>query len=229
MNERQSKILTIIIMEHIRTGQPVSSGLVAAEYGLSVSPATVRNDMAELEEEGFIYQPHTSSGRVPSEKGYKEYLKALKPKKVSKKEGGELSVLIEAGGQNNYKEAAKLLSRMSGQAVFWAFHKHDLFYTGISNLLSQPEFSRMNAVYDISLIIDRVDEIISRVFDDLGHATNIFIGSENPFGNFCGSIISKYSRDGRDGLIGLLGPMRMDYEKNLGLVEYLSSRVSKGL
>jgi transcriptional regulator of heat shock response len=225
MNERQTSILAIIIREHIRSSQPVGSSVIVEKYGLRFSPATVRNDMAELEDEGYIIQPHISAGRVPSEKGYKEYLKAVKPKKIQKKESDEFSELLEDGGLSSLKEAAKFLSRLSGQAVFWVFQKDNLFYTGISNLLSQPEFSRTNAVYNISVIIDQADEVINSVFDDFDNTTKIFIGSENPFGSYCGSIISKYSHNGQDGMIGLLGPMRMDYERNLGLIEYLAEKI----
>ncbi len=77
LTERRSRILRGIIQEYISTAMPVSSGVVARSYGLGVSPATIRNEMASLEEEGYIMQPHTSAGRVPSAKGYRYYVEAL--------------------------------------------------------------------------------------------------------------------------------------------------------
>jgi heat-inducible transcriptional repressor len=77
LTERRSRILRSIIQEYISTATPVSSGAVANTYGLGVSPATIRNEMASLEEEGYIMQPHTSAGRVPSAMGYRYYVEAL--------------------------------------------------------------------------------------------------------------------------------------------------------
>jgi heat-inducible transcriptional repressor len=76
LTRRRDRILRIIIGEYISKGVPVSSEVVAKK-GLGVSPATVRNEMMELEEEGYIVQPHTSAGRIPTEKGYRRYIESL--------------------------------------------------------------------------------------------------------------------------------------------------------
>jgi len=86
MNGRKLIILNTIIKEHIKTGAPVGSGVLVDKYRLDISPATVRNEMAELEEEDFIIQPHTSAGRVPTEKAYNLYLSSLKEKQLAEKE-----------------------------------------------------------------------------------------------------------------------------------------------
>lgn len=77
LTERKAAVLWSLIEEYISTATPVPSQVIARNYGLGVSPATVRNEMAQLEEEGYIYQPHTSAGRVPSPKGYRYYVEAL--------------------------------------------------------------------------------------------------------------------------------------------------------
>ncbi len=104
MDNRKSRLLNSIIEEYIDSAEPVGSGLIVEKYNLNVSPATVRNEMMELEKEGFIYQPHTSAGRVPTEAGYKFYVGNSKKKKdlnsaVKKKlqeaamqEAGELKI-----------------------------------------------------------------------------------------------------------------------------------------
>ncbi len=74
MNDRQSNILRLVVDEYVENAQPVSSQLLCAKYDLDCSPATVRNDMMMLEEEGYVHQPHTSAGRVPTEEGYRYYL-----------------------------------------------------------------------------------------------------------------------------------------------------------
>lgn len=227
MDKRKQEILYIIIKEHIKTGSPVGSSIVVEKYKLDISPATVRNEMVSLEEEGFIAQPHTSAGRVPTEKGYNVYLGNLKEKNINDSDKAKLDNWIKDADEKNLKQAAKELSRLSNNAVFWAFHKNNLFYTGISNLLQQPEFSQINMVYDISVVIDRMDEIINDIFGDIKFSPEILVGSNNPFGNFCSTILTKYKKGGNIGLVGILGPIRMDYEKNIALIKYISSRLGE--
>ena len=74
---RQGAILRIIIGDYVATANPVGSERIAKEHPLGVSPATIRNDMAALEDEGFILHPHTSAGRIPADKGYRYYIEAL--------------------------------------------------------------------------------------------------------------------------------------------------------
>ncbi|MBI4779067.1 hypothetical protein HY797_01275 [Candidatus Falkowbacteria bacterium] len=222
MDERKALILKTIVKEHIKTGVPVGSEVLVDKYNLDISSATVRNEMAELETAGFIAQPHTSAGRIPTEKAYNLYIENLAEKKLGALEIKNFSKLLEGKDELNFKQAAKELAKVSGNAVFWAFHRHNLYYTGISNLLSQPEFSETKLIYDISQIIDRVDEIINNIYNKLEAGPQIFIGVDNPFGDFCGTVLTKYKLKGNIGLLGILGPMRMDYEKNLALIKFLN-------
>jgi heat-inducible transcriptional repressor len=77
MEDRKRRVLQAIIDDYIDTGEPVGSRTVARKYGLGVSPATIRNEMADLEEMGYLEQPHSSAGRVPSDKGYRFYVDVL--------------------------------------------------------------------------------------------------------------------------------------------------------
>ncbi len=79
LDERKTAILRAVVQEYIATGQPVGSAHIAAMAGVKVSPATVRNDMALLEQEGYLVQPHTSAGRIPTDKGYRFFVDALTP------------------------------------------------------------------------------------------------------------------------------------------------------
>jgi len=224
MNGRKLIILNTIIKEHIKTGAPVGSGVLVDKYRLDISPATVRNEMAELEEEDFIIQPHTSAGRVPTEKAYNLYLSSLKEKQLAEKEAEVLKRALRGNDEASFKQTAKEMAKISGQAIFWAFHKNNLYYTGISNLFSQPEFSEPNLIYNISAIIDRMDEIIDDIFSEVKE-TEVLLGSANPFGDSCSTIFSKYGKGSKTGLFGILGPMRMDYEKNLALVKFVNSKI----
>jgi len=223
MDERKALILNTIVKEHIKTGTPVGSEVLVDKYNLDISSATVRNEMAELEEAGFIAQPHTSAGRIPTEKAYNLYIGTLAEKKLGALEIKLFSKLLKDKDELSFKQAAKELARVSGNAVFWAFHRNNLYYTGISNLLSQPEFSETKLIYDISQIIDRVDEIIDSIYNKIETGPQILLGVKNPFGDFCGTILAKYKYEDNIGLFGILGPMRMDYEKNLALIKFLNN------
>lgn len=219
MNERKQLILNIIIEDYIATGQPVASNAIVEKYNLDLSPATVRNEMAELEAEGWITQPYTSAGRIPTEKAYLLFVDSLKTEHLSKKE----QALFEDLGNDEMsaKQTAKKLAQISSLAVIWAFHKNHIYYTGLSNLLQQPEFSQSRLTYDISAVIDRVDEIVDDIFEQVTFDPQILLGRNSPFGPFSGAILSRYKTANGVGMIGILGPLRMDYGKNLARVSYL--------
>ncbi|MFH1523209.1 MAG: hypothetical protein ABIE43_05340 [Patescibacteria group bacterium] len=226
--DRKELILNTIIKEHIKTGAPVGSGVLVDKYNLDISPATVRNEMADLEEEGYIKQPHTSAGRIPTEKAYNFYLNSLKGKKLSASDLELFEKLLCGRDEKNIKQTAREMARISGNTVFWATDKDHFFYTGLSNLISQPEFAQVDLMRHISLMMDRVDEIIDDIFDDMEFDTKVLLGSENPFGDSCSTVLVKYKLDGKEGLFGILGPMRMNYEKNLGLVDFINKKLIEG-
>jgi len=232
MDKRQELILETIIKEHINTGIPVSSSVLVEKYKLNISSATVRNEMSTLERDGYIIQPHTSAGRIPSEDAYVLYVEKLqntstaKPKKISAINAKAIDDAFDLEGEKAFRETAKQISQLSGNAVFWAFHKHNLYYTGISNLFQQPEFSRINIIYDISEVIDRLDEIINSTIEEIELGLHTQIGSNNPFGSIFGSTFVKYKANGKTGMFGVLGPMRMDYEKTISLLDYVDKKIS---
>lgn len=221
MNNNKENILDCLIKEHIRTGIPVGSNILVEKYSLDISPATARQRLAELEQEGLITQPHTSAGRIPTEAAYNLFIDKINTKKISKK-----NLSIDITDDLDHRKTAKQIAKMSNLAVFWALHKHNLYYTGISNLLSQPEFAQLNRVYDISNIIDEIDEIIDNIYNKIKIGPQILIGTKNPFGEFCGTILTKYKTNSGDGMFGIIGPLRMDYEKNLNLINYIFEKIN---
>ena len=89
MDARKKQILHAVIQDYVDTAEPVGSRTIAKKYDLGISPATIRNEMSDLEELGYIKQPHTSAGRIPSDKGYRYYVDCLmepKEQKISKEE-----------------------------------------------------------------------------------------------------------------------------------------------
>ncbi|MDF9409295.1 heat-inducible transcriptional repressor HrcA [Pelotomaculum isophthalicicum JI] len=90
MDDRKQKVLLAIVHDYIATAEPVGSRTIAKKYKLGVSPATIRNEMSDLEEQGYIEQPYTSAGRIPSERGYRYYVDFLMRKQELSREEEEL-------------------------------------------------------------------------------------------------------------------------------------------
>ena len=230
MKPRTQKILTSIIKEYTRSAQPVSSAFLAEKF--KVSSATMRNEMADLEKEGYIYQPHTSAGRVPTEKGYLFYIENfLQEKKFSNNTEKEVLKKLNKISDDHLvkiKELAKSLADISGETVLVGFTPNNVYYTGLSNLFSKPEFSRQEIVCNVSQIIDHLDEVMHKLFNQVGEEIEILVGRKNPFGTDCSTIFIPYKLSKKEkGLLGILGPMRMDYNSNMSLLKYAREVISK--
>lgn len=117
MNERKKKILWAVVQDYVSSAEPVGSRTIARNYDLGVSSATIRNEMQDLEDEGFLEQPHTSAGRVPSIKGYRFYVDCLmEPSKVSGEEGDHLRHMIEDHAtklDEVFKNMAKVIASLT--------------------------------------------------------------------------------------------------------------------
>lgn len=226
---RKKLILRTIIEEYVQTAQPVSSGLLVRKYNLDVSPATVRNDMMELEEEGYIFQPHTSAGRVPTILAFQEEVETVisedQHKLLNESEKSALEKIFKKD-EISLKQVAKLISEYSGSAVFLAFHKNNFYHTGLANLFSQPEFRQVEAVCDVSGVIDKMEEIISALFEKLPLGPKILLGENNPFGNFLSVTLLKYNNSGQLGVFGILSPIRANYSHNLSLIEFIEEHIN---
>lgn len=100
LNERKRRILRAVTEDYINSAEPVGSRTIARRYNLGVSPATIRNEMSDLEEEGYLQQPHTSAGRIPSDKGYRFYVDSLmSPQEVSAEDRETVRRLMQARNQ----------------------------------------------------------------------------------------------------------------------------------
>lgn len=228
MNKRQEKLITKIVEEYIKTTQPVSSGFLVKKCRLNLSSATVRNEMAELEKEGFVHQPHIAAGRVPTEKAYNYYLKnSLQLTDEDKFIDSELEDILKLEEDENLKLKliAKKIAELTGETVIVAFAPNDFYYTGISNLFNHPEFKEYNLIKQMTEVIDELDQKIVGLFENQNDVTNILVGSRNPLGSSCSFIYTFFNNE--KSIFGLLGPMRMNYVKNISLVQYINQELKK--
>lgn len=218
MNDQIKKLLRLVIEEVVESGEPVGSHYLVDKYQLDVSPATVRNWFAILDREDYLTQPHTSSGRMPTEKGYRFYLKELmQDHSLRQKEAYSLqkAVSLLNHSPQSMRNMADLMAELFGGAAFVARQNLGVFSTGISRLLAQPEFLEHNLVLYLAGVLDRFDEITEAIMMKQFEEPTPLIGSECPFGENCGSVLLTLS-DGT--LTGLLGPMRMDYSHGFALL-----------
>ena len=129
MDERKERILRAIIQDYIKTAEPVGSRTIAKNYDLGISSATVRNEMADLEDLGFLEQPHTSAGRIPSAKGYQYYVDTLQGFEDDAAE--DIPVIQELWQAHQqelddfFVEIAKLISRISHNVSMFLAPAHD--------------------------------------------------------------------------------------------------------
>ncbi len=119
LDDRKAAILSAIVEEYIQTAQPVGSAHVAASTRMTVSPATIRNDMAYLEREGFLVQPHTSAGRVPTEKGYRFFVDHLNQPDLGANESMTVGSFFETAHlqlEQMLRDTSRLLSDLTSYA-----------------------------------------------------------------------------------------------------------------
>ncbi len=221
MKERTKKILLAMITEYIDTAVPVASGFLVKKIGDHISSATVRNEFVQLEKDGYIWQPHTSAGRIPTEKGYYFYIQEngleMELPGTMKSQLNRIMANVNYDQRQKMKELAKLIAEYSGETIMFAFAKNDIYYTGLSNLFAKPEFDDKDKVVDISRVIDHLEKVVENMFEDFA-GPEIKIGVDCPISSFCGSIFIKTNR----ALMATIGPMRMNYPKNYALLNYVS-------
>ncbi len=213
----------MVVEQVIHTGEPVGSQYLVQTYNLNISSATVRNYFTALEKEEYITQPHTSSGRVPTEKGYHYYVEnIMTPRLLTKKERNELELAAEAThiDERNVKQLAKSAADLAQNAVVIGIGEMDTFYTGLSQLFMQPEFKDWNRIVSMTDILDRLDEVLLSLRQKYYEHPTALIGSNCPFGPMCGSVITSLKQGH---IIGILGPVRMDYGHAISLLNHIQT------
>ncbi|ETS93750.1 heat-inducible transcription repressor HrcA [Veillonella sp. AS16] len=129
MDERKQRILKAIIEDYVKSAEPVGSRTIAKNYNLGISPATVRNEMSDLEELGYLEQPYTSAGRIPSAKGYRLYVDSMMNRQPVPLQDAEKIEMIWKHSNGSTSELffnmAKLLSQVSHSMSLFLAPAHD--------------------------------------------------------------------------------------------------------
>jgi heat-inducible transcriptional repressor len=230
LSDRQKRILSAVVREFTDTAVPVGSKHLVKKYDFDLSPATLRNEMNDLEESGYLFQPHTSAGRIPSDKGYRYFVENIMPDRdLSKAEQKKMQAeLLKLKAKNTRLErtAAKLLSSLSGNlAITGAIGKDEFFDFGMRGLMDEPEFREMDDLCRLAETLDFIDERVDQLIGKLrDNEVKIYIGKENPIKEIsnCSMMVTPYrTKSGEKGILALIGPKRMRYAKNKSLIQYM--------
>ncbi len=227
MDERLKQLFALVVEDVIETAEPVGSQSLVEKHQLEVSSATVRNWFAQLEEQGLMMQPHTSSGRIPTERGYRLYVDELLDRRpLGKRDRQELEQIAadQTDRARRIKVIAKRIAEISGNAIVVGLGEADTYYTGLSQLFAQPEFRDWNRMVSLSQILDRLDEVLNAVRRTRFDQPVVLIGQQCPFGSACSSMMFTLE-DGT--LFGVLGPMRMDYRRGFALLSTIQELMSQ--
>ncbi|MFZ2682220.1 MAG: hypothetical protein WAZ14_03960 [Patescibacteria group bacterium] len=226
MNTRQAQILKLIVDEYIRTAEPVSSKQLCERYNLTCSSATVRNDMAVLEELQLIAQPYTSAGRVPTEKAYRLYIKEGQAQKAARPAAKNIRINITVRRapraptpEERLAQMGQAVARESGEAVMLATNRPWSTTLGLANLLRKPEFQSGSAILLLAESLERFDAAFRDILGTATHEVTVLLGDDNPLGNEMASVVVKSDLgQGVEGVLGIVGPLRMDYNRNIALL-----------
>jgi heat-inducible transcriptional repressor len=232
MTDRQQQILKAIVEQYAEVASPVGSSLLAKVF--NVSSATIRAEMAELERGGYIQQPHTSAGRIPTDKGYRTYVNRLnETTETAVERRGEraLAQRVQAGGapERQIRNAVDTLVELTHNLGI-ATIGNQLYMSGLSNLFGQPEFMNGTQVQQVATLLDNLEPWLREAAPN--EPLSVYIGQENPIGRSagCSLIISRFRSPFSDrSYIGVLGPTRQSYHDNMLLVRRAGQELEEAL
>ena len=226
MTERQRAILAAIVEQYAEIAVPVGSVTLAKLF--NVSSATIRSEMARLEDMGFIESLHTSSGRIPTDKGYRVYVNGITDATMSELPSGinRSARAIDAHIKSQANQADRAIRSAVNSLVEltdnfgFATIGTELYMNGVGKLFSQPEFIEGEHVRAVADLIDNIEPWLREAAPN--EPLNVFIGSENPIGKSSGAtlVISRFQSPYSDrSYIGVIGPTRQNYLRTMQLVK----------
>lgn len=234
MTERQRLILAAIIEQHAEIAAPVGSVMLAKLFG--VSSATIRSEMAKLEEMGLIVQPHTSAGRIPTDAGYRFYVNTLNeaqaehPQQLIDRSARAIEARASTHGDRADRAIRSAVDSLVDltQNLGIATIGDELYLSGMGNLFSQPEFSQGEHAQQVARLLDNLEPWLREAAPN--EPLNVYIGAENPIGKNSGAtlIISRFRSPYSDNsYIGVLGPTRQSYAKVMRLVRHTGAMLEE--
>ncbi len=237
-SDRQKELLLTIIKEFIETAEAVGSISLQNKYDFDLSPATIRNEMANLGLLGYLYQKNLSSGRIPTTKGWRffvDYLESMGFEDVDHNTQDEIQSVLHkstADSEQIIRKSVAMLSRFSGNAAI-AVVDGQVMYSGLSELVSIPEFKDTDNLKRILTILEDysvLSEMMNREVKD--HDINVLIGEESGQDSFddYAIVFNELRINGEiHGYLAIIGPNRMRYNKVIPLLQFTIEAIRKVL
>lgn len=233
MQERQLEILRAIVDEYVATQEPVGSKIIAEKHSLGVSPATIRNEMAILEDQGLITQPHTSAGRIPTNSGYRLFVdKIAQIKPLSTAERRAIETFM--GNSDNLDDllvrTAKLLAQLTNQVAVIQYPDEDkVILAGTANLARNNSQEPAGSIYPV---LEALEEqvVLLRLLADATNEVQVRIGQEQGEKNLESTslVTAQYTGPGsHSGALGVLGPTRMNYAVTMATVNTVARYIGR--
>lgn len=236
LSNRQIQLLEYIIQEYMESPKPVGSTHLVKKYKLEYSAATVRNEMAELIEKGFLDMLHTSSGRVPTPMAYKFFLQELM-------EEGEMPVLQEVAIKQQVwparyqfhkllREVVRALADFTKQLTVATTSEGFSIHAGAVNLLDEKEFWDIEVAKSALYLIDHY-ELLNNILDrgsyEEGESVTCLLGDDLGNENLkqCCLASTKYETPKYTGFVAILGPARMEYNRVLPALKYAKNLIEE--
>lgn len=229
LTTRQIDILKNIVKEFIDTAEPVGSETLEKKYDLGVSPATIRNEMADMTKLGYLSKPHSSAGRIPTSRAIKFYInEIMKEKEMSVAEEVEAKEKIwdhRTRRERFLREATKNLAAKTHSLAVTTTDEGDVYYSGYSNILEMPEFYDIDITKNLLSILDST-VVFDRILSRLQNECAVFL--EDDFDEVSmrpyGFVFSRFhTRGNHEGTVGVIGPTRMQYELVIPIVRYFGN------
>jgi heat-inducible transcriptional repressor len=232
ITERQGEILKTLIKEYIRTAEPVSSGFLASKYDFGLCSSAIRIEMQNLIQMGYLEQPHTSAGRIPTDKAYRFFVDQM-VEEIEKNKQKEMEKMVEEILTNHMEDTfrfafnlSKALSEASSSFIFIHCPEKEISWkSGLDEIVRVPEFSNRDFVSDFLCLVDGFEERIVQLEPEQG--IKIYIGEEVPESksNNISIICSRVDSLNGGVDIALVGPRRMDYMENVALLKNLNNTI----
>lgn len=235
LTPRQVQVLKNVIEEYIETAIPVGSDALDRKYSLGVSPATIRNEMMALTNLGYLKQPHTSAGRIPTPKSFKFYVDQLmQEKQMTVAEEVSAKQRVHDSRENFDKlmqESTRALAQATKSLAVAVTDDDEVWHSGYANILQSPEFYNIDVTCNVLSLLEearKMRQLIMEQFVYDGPIGMVF-GEELGWANFepVGIIACQFTTPTKHGSFAIIGPTRLNYPVIVPVLKYYSSLISE--
>lgn len=234
LSQRQIAIIKAIVEEYTSTGMPVGSDTLDKKYNLGVSPATIRNEMVRLEDLGYLQQPHTSAGRIPTPIALKLYVTELMQEQqlpVTEEVAVKERIWDNREALDNLlQEATRLLSEKTGTIGVATTDDGSVYSSGYANILSLPEFYDIDVTRTVLSMIEshrQLTSLFARITDN--DPIHIIVGDDFGIEHLysCGMAYVDFNAGGTHGHVGVIGPARLNYPFIYPMLRHVSGLIDE--